>query len=165
MPFRENRLNLDERARGLGGPRVPDTFQLAAISAFFSFRAYRVFYNLRVFNEAKYSDSPRLHTANYRLINRLLVCWLSAPNRAAVGRAVSSRAPFHNGLCPAFLAFEVGRKMSNLRGFNKCTGFDSQILIPARIGRMVYPGFPSPQSAASEFRPKTAAHVATSILQ
>src|SRR5947209_7142263 len=56
MPRRVDSLRLCGR-----GARVPDTFQLAAISAFFAFRAYRVFYNLRVFNEAKYSDSPRLH--------------------------------------------------------------------------------------------------------
>ena len=41
--------------------RVPDTFQLGAISAFFDFRARRFFNNLRVFNTPEYSNSPRLH--------------------------------------------------------------------------------------------------------
>ncbi len=48
--------------RGIRKSRVPDTFQLGAIFAFFAFSASRIFSNLRVFNTLAYSDSPRLQT-------------------------------------------------------------------------------------------------------
>jgi hypothetical protein len=41
--------------------RVPDTFQLGAISWYCAFLAGRKVSNLRVFNGSGYSDSPRLH--------------------------------------------------------------------------------------------------------
>jgi len=41
--------------------RVPDTFQLGAISAATAFSASRFFNNLRVFNAHEYSDSPGRH--------------------------------------------------------------------------------------------------------
>jgi hypothetical protein len=41
--------------------RVPDTFQVGAISEFSDFPASRFFYKLRVFNTREYSGSPRLH--------------------------------------------------------------------------------------------------------
>jgi hypothetical protein len=41
--------------------RVPDTFQLGAISAATAFSASRFFDNLRIFNGREYSDSPRRH--------------------------------------------------------------------------------------------------------
>jgi hypothetical protein len=40
--------------------RVPDTFQLGAISPFSAFRAARKIDKLRVFRTPEYSDSPRL---------------------------------------------------------------------------------------------------------
>jgi hypothetical protein len=41
--------------------RVPDTFQLGAISWYCAFLAGREISNLRVFNRSEYSDSSRLH--------------------------------------------------------------------------------------------------------
>jgi hypothetical protein len=52
-------------------PRVPDTFQLGAISAFFDFRARQFFNNLSVFSKPEYSNSPRLHQNKPSVINRL----------------------------------------------------------------------------------------------
>jgi hypothetical protein len=42
-------------------PRVPDTFQLGAILSYRAFLAGRKINNLRVSNNAEYSNSPRLH--------------------------------------------------------------------------------------------------------
>jgi hypothetical protein len=44
--------------------RVPDTFQLGAISWYCAFSAGREINNLRVFNTREYSDSPRLQDFN-----------------------------------------------------------------------------------------------------
>jgi hypothetical protein len=57
--------------------RVPDTFQLGAIPDARAFLASRKISNLRVFNTAEYSDSPRLHQT-FRLY------WLWAGSTSAI---------------------------------------------------------------------------------
>ena len=51
--------------------RVPDTFQLGAISPCPAFLASRKINNLRVFNPPQYSNSPRLQAVNFCVINGL----------------------------------------------------------------------------------------------
>jgi hypothetical protein len=57
--------------RGSRKSRVPDTFQLGAISPCSAFLASRQINKLSVFNKPEYSDSPRLQGFNYFIINGL----------------------------------------------------------------------------------------------
>ena len=60
--------------------RVPDTFQLGAISPCSAFLACLKINKLRVFNTPGYSDFPRLQNFNYFVINGLRgICGVHVP--------------------------------------------------------------------------------------